>query len=195
MKYTIKEFAQKIRNQHPGKYSNVSDTELINKYLKQFPNAREKIDFGSPRSFNIKTAPNTHSSSESNSSYLGWIVLLVLGVLLAITNPDESKHVREASAVFRRSLNKNLNNSDGSLESSLGSMFGGVLIDGLSGYVISRNNYIFFSTTKISIMGKEQVIGFGILGNVFISDKVADEADNLIKKGKETLNENNSISN
>ena len=51
-------------------------------------------------------------------------------------------------------------------------MIGGALVDNLTEYVVSRRNYVFFSTTIVSILGKEKVIGIGILGNVFISEDV-----------------------
>jgi len=46
VKYSVKEFADKIRKQNPQKYGKISDSELLESYFKQFPNAREKIDFG-----------------------------------------------------------------------------------------------------------------------------------------------------
>jgi hypothetical protein len=45
MKYTIKEFAQKIRDQYSGDYDDLSDQELINLWIKKYPGDEEKIYF------------------------------------------------------------------------------------------------------------------------------------------------------
>jgi hypothetical protein len=40
---------------------------------------------------------------------------------------------------------------------------------------VTRNNWVLFSTTEITIEGKSKTIGVGILGHVYLSSKV-DEA-------------------
>jgi len=67
MKYSVKEFADKIRKQNPQKYGKISDSELLESYFKQFPNAREKIDFG--------------KKSSNGSSGVGNIVLAILAII------------------------------------------------------------------------------------------------------------------
>ena len=167
MKYTVNEFAQEIRKMYPGDYDDLSNSNLVELWLRKYPNDRSKIEFGTSQS-----SPVNPVSNSSSSSFSGWIFFIIIGIVLALTNPDESKHISEANTAFKHILNKNLDNSGNSLESGLGSMIGGALVDNLTEYVVSRRNYVFFSTTIVSILGKEKVIGIGILGNVFISEDV-----------------------
>ncbi len=44
MKYTIREFAQEIRNLYFGDYDDMSDQELVNKWLTKYPGDKEKVD-------------------------------------------------------------------------------------------------------------------------------------------------------
>jgi len=43
MKYTINEFATEIRKSYPGDYDDLSDTKLVELWLKKYPNDKEKI--------------------------------------------------------------------------------------------------------------------------------------------------------
>ena len=36
--------------------------------------------------------------------------------------------------------------------------------------MVIKDNYIIFSLTKISAFGESKIVGYGILGNVYISD-------------------------
>lgn len=62
---------------------------------------------------------------------------------------------------------------------TLGVMIGGVIIDGVVNNLISTDNYVLFSTTKISWEGKTLVIGIGAFGNVFLTSKL----DETLKEG------------
>lgn len=45
MKKSVTEFARDIRNQYPQQYDNLQDNELIDLWLKRFPNDKNLIDF------------------------------------------------------------------------------------------------------------------------------------------------------
>ena len=61
----------------------------------------------------------------------------------------------------------------GGLE-SLGMMLGTTLAEGLINNMVSRDNYLLFSLTKVTFDGESKIIGIGILGNVFLTGKVDD---------------------
>ncbi|MFN7592568.1 MAG: hypothetical protein ACK5QZ_04430, partial [Bacteroidota bacterium] len=94
----------------------------------------------------------------------------------------------KVTSIIQKSKNEQSNKSDGGLEQAgqaLGMMIGGAIIDGIIDNIISTDNYILFSTTKLNWDGNTRIIGFGAFGNVFISDKL-DEAvkEVLLKKSK-----------
>jgi len=87
---------------------------------------------------------------------------------------------------MQKSMTQNLSktkNEWGDTGEALGLMFSGVMIDGIINNLVSSDNYVLFSTTKITWEGKAKIVGFGAFGNVFISDEL-DKAMNegLAKK-------------
>ncbi|KRB59850.1 hypothetical protein ASD98_01650 [Flavobacterium sp. Root186] len=54
----------------------------------------------------------------------------------------------------------------------LGILFGSSLAEKLIENSVTRDNYILFSITKITWQGKSKSIGYGLFGNVFLSEKV-----------------------
>ena len=84
---------------------------------------------------------------------------------------------------MQKAMKDGLKNSDSGAEqlgSALGLMLGGTLLDRMIETMVSTDNYVLFSTTKITWDGKSKLIGIGVFGNVFISDKI----DEAIKGGK-----------
>jgi hypothetical protein len=70
-------------------------------------------------------------------------------------------------------------NKWGEAVQTLGMMLGGAIIDGLISNLVTTDNYVIFSTTKISWKGKSKVIGVGVFGNVFLSGKL----DEVLNEG------------
>lgn len=78
MKYTVKEFAKEIRNLYPSDYDDLTDENLVELWIKKFPNDREKIEF---------SQNHRNQNAESHVSfgfvkYLFWIGLIVGGAYL-----------------------------------------------------------------------------------------------------------------
>ncbi len=120
------------------------------------------------------------------------IVISFLLVTLMATNPPTAEHkeaVKEkVSAAFEN--NKSEGNAFQKLGEQLGQTIGMVLIDKM----IKRENYLFFSLTKTRFLDndeKEKVIGFGILGKVYLfkafSEKIIEKFSES-QKPKESLN-------
>lgn len=192
MKYTVSEFAQEIRKMYPGDYDDLSDSKLVELWLKKYPNDREKISL-----LNIRQTPfmpSKKQTSKESSSLSSVLVLAVISVILIFSNPSQEKHVKEATIVIKNAINKSSSKNlfgklgnDDALIGGLGLLFGDGLVDGLVPKFISRKNYLLFSLTSLSYDGKDQIIGIGILGNVFISDKVEQELDKLYNKGADAV--------
>ncbi len=116
------------------------------------------------------------------------ISLIVIGfilVALMATNPSTAEHketVKEkVSAAFEN------NNSDGNafqkLGEQLGLSIGMVIIDKM----IKRENYILFSLTKSTYLDndeKTKIVGLGIFGKVYLSEKLNSEITEKIDRSK-----------
>jgi hypothetical protein len=117
----------------------------------------------------------------------GYLIFAVLGVLALIamlTNPNQDRHkevVKNKINLFmQKSMKQNLTEKDNEWEQlgqAFGMMLGGALVDRIVDNFVSTDNYVLFSTTKVSWEGKTKIIGIGAFGNVFISSKL-DEAIN-----------------
>ena len=116
---------------------------------------------------------------------------LTIGIIISVfliaflTNPGPEKHQEKLKVKLTDYLQKaseeNMSESDDMMEkagTSLGLMFGELIIEEITQEMVTIDNYVFFSTTKVILPDESKTIGFGILGNVFISSKL----DELFKK-------------
>lgn len=65
---------------------------------------------------------------------------------------------------------------------ALGMMIGGTLVENVIDNLVSTDNYILFSTTKINWAGKSRIIGIGAFGNVYITNKLEEALDKGLLK-------------
>lgn len=109
------------------------------------------------------------------------ILILVISSILIIavfTNPTLEEHKNKVKEVFTAFYQKSLKESEIDSENgfaALGSLLGNTMINNLVNSAITRDNYIVFSITKVTYEGEEKAIGYGIFGNVFLSEKVENE--------------------
>ena len=112
-----------------------------------------------------------------NNRKTALIISFALITVLFITNPSEDKHIQEVKtklkSTFKKEMSKNLMNETSS-DKSFGSGLG----------FVSRDNFFLFSLTKAEYKGETKTIGFGVLGNVFVTDKIRD----IFNQNKETEN-------
>jgi hypothetical protein len=103
------------------------------------------------------------------------IVLIVFGGILIATNPSEQNHTNKVKSVFNETLENEteIDTSEYSGAQELGKSFGTLIAQNAIQNNVSRNNYIFFSTTKYL----ENTIGYGILGNVYLSEEFYDRIE------------------
>lgn len=104
------------------------------------------------------------------------IVVFAAILLIAIfTNPNQEDHKEKVKETFTAYYQKSLKESQIDSEnpfSALGSLLGESLINNLIEKSISRDNFLIFSLTKMTYDKEEKIIGYGIFGNVFLSEKV-----------------------
>lgn len=110
----------------------------------------------------------------------GWTIIgsIFLVLLLLVTNPSQEQHKLALKDKFISSISKEIENQEQktgmeALQLSVATMF----IDNMIDKTVTSTSYLLFSTTKIKIDGDEKTIGFGILGHVYLSNKI-DEALN-----------------
>lgn len=106
----------------------------------------------------------------------------LFALITALTNPGTEKHKEEVKLKMNAFLEKGMNkdkttqNDQWSKAGGLmGNAFAKSMINMMVDNMVSSSNYILFSTTNVTIEGKTKTIGFGILGNIFLSSKI-DEA-------------------
>ncbi len=111
-----------------------------------------------------------------------YTVLIAIGLILLVavlTNPNQDRHKEVLRAKFNSYMQKSM--SERHTESgneweqagqALGMMLGGALIDGIISNLVITDNYVIFSTTKMTWKGESKVIGVGVFGNVFLTNKI-----------------------
>jgi hypothetical protein len=109
-----------------------------------------------------------------------YILISFLSIAVLIyTNPSEENHLQTVKLKLKMSMNKKMssdinssNNSFNSIGKGLGMILGDALIDRLTENFVFRQNFGIFSLTKVNFKGEDKIIGFGILGNIFITDRI-----------------------
>jgi predicted lysophospholipase L1 biosynthesis ABC-type transport system permease subunit len=121
-----------------------------------------------------------------------YLVVVIIGVIVLVavlTNPSEDRH-REAmksrlNAHMQKTIKQRLGEDANGLEGlaqALGAILGGSVVSGLVENVVSSDNYVLFSTTKMTWEGESKVVGVGAFGNVFISNKIDKALDEEFMK-------------
>ena len=109
-----------------------------------------------------------------------WIITIstIVALVLTFTNPSQEDHRQALEAKFIENIQTKMANKP-ETTSEIRQTFGLAMATAFIGKIIdstvTRNNWILFSTTEITIEGKTKTIGVGVLGHVYLSSKV-DEA-------------------
>ena len=115
------------------------------------------------------------------------LVFISLIGLLVYTNPSKNIHKSEVKEFMYSEMNLSSELGNGGNEyetagTALGLSLGMSLIDKFIDNIISIDNYVIFSTTSIIADGNSKVIGYGLLGNVFIFGEVKEHFRNSMRK-------------
>lgn len=95
------------------------------------------------------------------------VVVAALLLILTFTNPSEQDH---RDAVMTKITEKVKENQPENEWEEAGQNLGLMFLQGMIGNIVTRNNYVLFSTTKLSYQGETKVIGYGVLGKVYIQE-------------------------
>ena len=120
-----------------------------------------------------------------------YILIAIIGVIVFIaifTNPSIDEHKEAMKNKLNPLLQKNLKqelNEMGGTAQAITMMLGGAVLDGFVDNAVSSDNYILFSTTKMTLDGEIKVVGIGAFGNVFISNKIDKAIEENLNKTKE----------
>ncbi len=95
------------------------------------------------------------------------LTIAFVGIIAAITNPNLETHRESVKSKLFESSQDLMNDSDNEwvkIGSVFGTMLGGAVIENL----VSTDNFVFFSITKVRWQGETRRIGIGAFGNVFL---------------------------
>lgn len=99
----------------------------------------------------------------------GIIIAVVVLVVLAITNPDRRQHTDAIARAFTEAFDNEMDKS-GISDSALGEI-GNMIADRMTASMVDQlldyHNYIIFSKSTITIVGKSYTVSWGLLGRVF----------------------------
>ena len=125
------------------------------------------------------------------NKYIIFFGTLCLAFVLIFTNPDRGQHVMAVKEILTKEFNKAMTeelrkskNNYQATSAGIGLFLGSSLIDKVvDGYIDSENFYLF-SLTIINVDGDNRTIGLGILGKVFISDKLREKTGKIFNQRK-----------
>ena len=114
------------------------------------------------------------------------IILIFIGFLLVAlmaTNPSTAEHKEAVKEKVLAALEGNNSNGNSfqKLGEQLGQTIGMVIIDKM----IKRDNYLLFSITKSKYIDndeKDKIIGFGLLGKVYLFDNFSNDITEKIEE-------------
>ncbi len=105
-------------------------------------------------------------------------ILIIVSVILLIaifTNPNQTEHKEKVKSTittfYQKKLEENKTTSSNGFE-ALGNLLGNSFINTMVENAVTCDNYFLFSVTKINYEGQDKSIGYGVLGNVFLSGKI-----------------------
>ena len=120
-----------------------------------------------------QTTPRQPMSPQPQQSHRalipGIIIAVVVLVVLAITNPDRRQHTDAIARAFTEAFDNEMDKS-GISDSALGEI-GNMIADRMTASMVDQlldyHNYIIFSKSTITIVGKSYTVSWGLLGRVF----------------------------
>jgi hypothetical protein len=106
-------------------------------------------------------------------------IIIVIVLISILTNPNHDQHCRVIKENFNSYIQQSIGKPENGFE-ALGLMIGNTIADQMINNIISIDNYVIFSITKMKWEEKNIAIGIGILGNVLIFKEK--ELNNILKK-------------
>lgn len=173
MKYTIKEFAREIRIIYPRDYDDLSDRNLLELWLKKYPNDRIKVDL---------EQINQSDISQKSKSFAKYILLAVLLVIGYFTKPSVQDHKNTILDEVLYPIADKVGTEVGISDLASLNIFGVDVHAGIKEYLdnshdITFKDYYFISTTEYD----SHTVSYGAFGIVYIPPQVKNEMNNQVK--------------
>jgi len=105
------------------------------------------------------------NTTQKTIAIVGFILLALLA-----TNPSIEDHREGVKEMYKKKLGEMKKDKKDDLATQIGTGIGMLIGDGFIDKIVSRENYLLFSLTKVIIADKKKNIGIGILGQVFVQD-------------------------
>jgi hypothetical protein len=119
-------------------------------------------------------------------SHIALAIISLIVLVAVLTNPDQSRHKEvmknKLITYMQKSIKKDQSKPPDEMEQAaqaIGITLGGMIAEKILDNLMSTDNYVVFSTTKITWEGETRIIGIGAFGNVFITK----ELDESLNKG------------
>lgn len=112
--------------------------------------------------------------------YVILLVFIIFLIAAILTNPSQDRHREIIKSKIKSHVERTIKeyttteNPWEKFGQALGMAFVGVIVDKLVDNLITSDNYVLFSLTKVKILGETRVIGIGIFGKVFIFKDLKD---------------------
>ena len=114
------------------------------------------------------------------------IIIVLIGLVAVLTNPNQDRHKEvvknKINLYLQKSMKEGNADTDNDEEKSgqaIGMMLGVVLVNQIIDNLVSTDNYVLFSMTKVTWDGQTKVIGIGAFSNIYLTDKL----DNALNEG------------
>lgn len=95
------------------------------------------------------------------------VVIAVFLLLFAITNPSEQSHRDEVMKKITEKVKEDVPENEWE---EAGQNLGLMMVQGMVNNMVYRQNYVLFSLTKATYQGETKIIGYGVLGKVYVKD-------------------------
>jgi hypothetical protein len=194
MKYTVIEFAAKIRRLYPGDYVDLPDDRLVELWLRKHPNDRGKVDFpGKPR---IKSELPLEKSQKTIVYYRSnWVRQLLFGLALLfllflsyMKNPTSDDFIKELELRYQEKFKTELK-QEGLMAGILGLFSSGLDLYLNSNY--KRSDLLFLSIYHREVANRPKVIAIGFWNNFFfLEEPFSDKTENSDNFKKSNICEN-----
>ncbi|MCK7538690.1 MAG: DUF4359 domain-containing protein [Marinilabiliales bacterium] len=117
-------------------------------------------------------------------NYISLLLISLVVLVAVLTNPDQARHQdvikNKLVTYLQKSIQKDQpepKNEWEQADQALGVILGGIIIEKVLDNFMSTDNYVVFSTTKITWEGESRIIGIGAFGNVYITKELEEALD------------------
>jgi len=106
-----------------------------------------------------------------NKKYVIVFIAAIILLVAALTNPGLTQHKDAVKGKIISYIKKRAGAGGG-----FGALLAEAMVQQTVNGIVTNDNYLFFSLTKINWEGDSRIVGLGLFGNVFTFGKINDLA-------------------